>query len=131
LALAVMALGMMGLVGVQSTLRNTSDVAKQRSEAVRIAQVEIERWRAFTALAGGGGTNYGDMADAVAATVRHQCHLHAHDRHHGDGRTAARHCSVCDGGLDRPHRSGQSVQLATDRRHRARTGRHVERAGRR
>ena len=57
LALAVMALGMMGLVGVQSTLRNTSDVAKQRSEAVRIAQVEIERWRAFTALAGGGGTN--------------------------------------------------------------------------
>ena len=69
LALAVMALGMMGLVGVQSTLRNTSDVAKQRSEAVRIAQVEIERWRAFTALAGGGSTNYVDMADAVAAIV--------------------------------------------------------------
>ncbi|HRD99441.1 MAG TPA: prepilin-type N-terminal cleavage/methylation domain-containing protein [Rubrivivax sp.] len=69
LALAVMGLGMMGLVGVQSTLRNTSDVAKQRSEAVRIAQVEIERWRAFTALAGGGGTNYVDMADAAAAIV--------------------------------------------------------------
>lgn len=69
LALAVMALGMMGLVGVQSTLRSTSDVAKQRSEAVRIAQVEIERWRAFTALAGGGGTNYGDMADATATVA--------------------------------------------------------------
>jgi Tfp pilus assembly protein PilV len=69
LALAVMALGMMGLVGVQSTLRSTSDVAKQRSEAVRIAQVEIERWRAFTALAGGGGTNYGDMVDATATVA--------------------------------------------------------------
>lgn len=69
LALAVMALGMMGLVGVQSTLRSTSDVAKQRSEAVRIAQVEIERWRAFTALSGGGGTNYADMADATATVT--------------------------------------------------------------
>lgn len=69
LALAVMALGMMGLVGVQATLRSTSDVAKQRSEAVRIAQVEIERWRAFTALAGGAGTNYADMADATATVA--------------------------------------------------------------
>lgn len=68
-ALAVMALGMMGLVGVQSTLRSTSDVAKQRSEAVRIAQIEIERWRAFTALSGGPGTNYADMADATATVA--------------------------------------------------------------
>ena len=66
LALLVMALGMLGMVGVQSSLRHSSDVAKQRSEAVRIAQLEIERWRAFTALAGGGGTNFGDMADATA-----------------------------------------------------------------
>jgi Tfp pilus assembly protein PilV len=66
LAMVVMALGMLGLVGLQSSLRHSADVAKQRSEAVRIAQFEIERWRAFTALAGGGGTNYGDMADATA-----------------------------------------------------------------
>ena len=66
LALLVMALGILGMVGVQSSLRHSSDVAKQRSEAVRIAQLEIERWRAFTALAGGGGTNFGDMADATA-----------------------------------------------------------------
>ena len=66
LALLVMALGMLGMVGVQSSLRHSSDVAKQRSEAVRIAQLEVERWRAFTALAGGGGTNFGEMADATA-----------------------------------------------------------------
>jgi Tfp pilus assembly protein PilV len=69
LALAVMALGMMGLVGVQSTLRSTSDVAKQRSEAVRIAQAEIERWRAFDALNGGANTNYADLIDAVATLL--------------------------------------------------------------
>jgi Tfp pilus assembly protein PilV len=69
LALAVMALGMMGLVGVQSTLRSTSDVAKQRSEAVRIAQAEIERWRAFDALNGGANTNYADLIDAVATVA--------------------------------------------------------------
>lgn len=68
-ALAVMAIGMMGLVGVQSTLRSTSDVAKQRSEAVRIAQQEIERLRAFTALTGGPGTYYAPMANAAANIV--------------------------------------------------------------
>ena len=56
-ALAIMAIGMLGIVGVQSTLRSTSDLAKQRSEAVRIAQVEIERSRAFITIAG-PGANY-------------------------------------------------------------------------
>ena len=60
-ALAIMAIGMLGIVGVQSTLRSTSDLAKQRSEAVRIAQIEIERWRAFITIAGGAGTNYNDL----------------------------------------------------------------------
>ena len=46
-ALAVMAFGMLAYVGVQSTLRFNSDVAKQRSEAVRIAQEAIEEWRAY------------------------------------------------------------------------------------
>jgi prepilin-type N-terminal cleavage/methylation domain-containing protein len=61
-ALAIMAIGMLGIVGVQSTLRSTSDVAKQRSEAVRLAQWEIERWRGFITLTGGPvGTNYVDL----------------------------------------------------------------------
>ncbi|MBE0547932.1 MAG: prepilin-type N-terminal cleavage/methylation domain-containing protein [Rubrivivax sp.] len=65
-ALAVMGIGMVGLVGVQSTLRSNSDVAKQRSEAVRLAQQEIEQWRAFVALAGpAGGTTYADLAEGT------------------------------------------------------------------
>ena len=49
-AMAVMAFGMMAIVGLQSTLRLNSDVAKQRSEAVRIAEEAIEDWRAFSVV---------------------------------------------------------------------------------
>lgn len=74
-ALAVMAIGMLGLVGVQSVLRSTSDVSKQRSEALRLAQVEVERWRSFTTLAGynnlalGTGTEVG-LAGSNATFTR-------------------------------------------------------------
>lgn len=49
-ALAVMAFGMVAFVGLQSTLRHNGDVAKQRAEAVRIAQEAIERWRSYALL---------------------------------------------------------------------------------
>lgn len=49
-ALGVMAFGMMALLGLQSTLRGNADVARQRAEAVRIAQESIEDWRAFGAV---------------------------------------------------------------------------------
>lgn len=49
-ALAVMAFGILGVVGVQSTLRFNADVARQRAEAVRIAQENIEAWRGFTVM---------------------------------------------------------------------------------
>ncbi|MFY9513409.1 MAG: pilus assembly protein PilV [Rubrivivax sp.] len=49
-ALAVMAFGVLGVVGIQMTLRANGDVAKQRAEAVRIAQEALENWRGFTAL---------------------------------------------------------------------------------
>jgi len=70
LALAVMAFGMLAVVGVQATLRQNADVAKQRSEAVRIAQAEIERWRAYAGLqAAGGLVSYGNLQDATLASV--------------------------------------------------------------
>ena len=50
-ALAVMAFGMLALVGVQATMRLNSDVAKQRGEATRIATEEIERLRGFVTIA--------------------------------------------------------------------------------
>lgn len=46
-AMAVMAFGMLAVLGIQSTLRVNADIAKQRSEATRIAEQEIERLRAF------------------------------------------------------------------------------------
>lgn len=49
-AMAIMAFGILGVVGVQSTLRFNADVSKQRAEAVRIAQAQIETWRGFTVL---------------------------------------------------------------------------------
>ncbi len=49
-ALAVMAFGMLALVGVQGTMRLNSDLAKQRTEAMRIANQDIEELRAFSVL---------------------------------------------------------------------------------
>ena len=40
-ALMVMAFGMVALVGLMSNLRRSTDVAKQRSEAMRLAQAEL------------------------------------------------------------------------------------------
>lgn len=50
-AMAVMSIGMLALVGVQGTMRLNSDLARQRTEATRIASEEIERVRSFVSLA--------------------------------------------------------------------------------
>jgi type II secretory pathway pseudopilin PulG len=63
-AMAVMAFGMMAIVGLQTTLRSNSDIAKQRSEAVRIAEEAIETARAFSLMAG-----YNNIGDLVVDPV--------------------------------------------------------------
>jgi prepilin-type N-terminal cleavage/methylation domain-containing protein len=70
-AMAVMAIGMVGLVGMQSTIRGNADMSRQRSEAVRIAQQEIERWRAFVDLGAGSGgsTGYGALNVGVSTST--------------------------------------------------------------
>lgn len=45
--MAIMAFGMLAVVGVQSTLRANADIAKQRTEAARLAEQEIEAIRGF------------------------------------------------------------------------------------
>jgi type II secretory pathway pseudopilin PulG len=67
-ALAVMSIGMLALVGVQSTMRLNSDLAKQRTEATRIASDEIERVRSFTSIAavpGQPGVSYDEIISRV------------------------------------------------------------------
>lgn len=55
-AMAVMAFGMLALVGVQSTLRVNADLAKQRAEATRIAEAQLEVTRSFLTVGLGSGT---------------------------------------------------------------------------
>jgi len=65
-ALAVMTFGMMAYVGVQSTLRFNADVAKQRTEATRIAQEAIEVWRGYVAVeADAAVVDYADIVDGL------------------------------------------------------------------
>ena len=69
-ALAVMSFGLLGVVGMQATLRSNSDVTKQRAEAVRIAQAAVEDRRAFEQLNSSGTIpNFADLADAAAVSV--------------------------------------------------------------
>jgi len=69
-ALAVMAFGMLAVLGIQATLRSNSDVSKQRSEAVRIAQEAMESARAFSTIdTTAGQMAYADIADTVGVPV--------------------------------------------------------------
>ncbi|MDE1949108.1 MAG: prepilin-type N-terminal cleavage/methylation domain-containing protein [Burkholderiales bacterium] len=49
-AMAVMAFGMLGIVGIQASLRLNADIAKQRTEAVQIAEQALENARSFTLI---------------------------------------------------------------------------------
>lgn len=55
-ALLVMSFGMLALVGLMSNLRLGADLAKQRSEAMRIARAEIAKLRDFSELTRGAST---------------------------------------------------------------------------
>jgi len=47
-ALLIMAFGMLALAGLQNSMRRSVDLAKQRGEAVRLAQQEMEWLRSFS-----------------------------------------------------------------------------------
>ena len=49
-AMAVMAFGMLAVVGMQATLRSNADASRQRAEAVRFAQEQMEKIRTFSVL---------------------------------------------------------------------------------
>lgn len=52
-AFLVTAFGMLSVAGMQATLSRNADTAKQRSEAVRLAQQKMEQLRSFEAITGG------------------------------------------------------------------------------
>ncbi|RZL33211.1 MAG: hypothetical protein EOP35_18415 [Rubrivivax sp.] len=73
-ALLVMSFGMVALVGLLSNLRQSGDLAKQRSEAMRLAQSEMETLRSFSVLNKDGGV------DATVQDYEHDVIAAAADR---------------------------------------------------
>ena len=67
-AFLVLSLGMLSVVRVQTQLRLNSDVARQRSEAVRLAQEDLEKMRAFSSIAIRAGANaYAGLAAGTSS----------------------------------------------------------------
>lgn len=68
IALVVMSFGMLGLAAMQLNLSRSADVAKQRSEALRIAEERIELARSFTQLtASVGAVDWTNLQTDVAS----------------------------------------------------------------
>jgi len=69
-AMVVLGVGILGVLGMQTTLRQNADLSRQRSEAVRIAQQEVENARAFTSLGTTlDNSGFGDIGTPATATV--------------------------------------------------------------
>ena len=67
-AFLVLALGMVSMARLQTQLRLQSDVARQRSEAVRLAQEDLERLRAFTRIGSAAGiSSFADIGTGTAS----------------------------------------------------------------
>jgi Tfp pilus assembly protein PilV len=67
-ALAVMAFGLLAVVGLQASLRANGDISRQRAEAARIAQAAVEDWRSITGVqADGAKLDYTDLITDAAA----------------------------------------------------------------
>ena len=66
IALVVMSFGMLALAGMQITMTRNSDVAKQRSEAVRLAQLKMEDLRSFDGLSSGTFTYNTNIVTSTA-----------------------------------------------------------------
>ena len=74
-ALAVLALGVAATVRLQGELRLSAEAARQRAEAVRLAQEAIEASRAFSTIAPAAGRiAYADLVTAAPATIAGATH---------------------------------------------------------
>lgn len=66
-ALLIMAFSMLGLAGLQMVMARNAEMARQRSEATRLAEEKIEEYRAFNSIeAGTGLVAWDSLASSVA-----------------------------------------------------------------
>ena len=71
-AFLVLSLGMLTVARVQTQLRLNSDIARQRSEAVRLGQEDLESLRAFSVMrAASGARAYADVRNAAVDIDSH------------------------------------------------------------
>lgn len=70
IAFLVLSLGMIGVARVQVYLRLNADIARERSEAVRLAEEDLETLRGFTALDAGLPASGSASYDAIASASR-------------------------------------------------------------
>lgn len=73
-ALTILAIGLIASLGVQSTLRLNADIARQRSEATRMAQSVIAGWRSIASDARnraplGTALTWGDIANELDEVI--------------------------------------------------------------
>ncbi|MFT7773230.1 type IV pilus modification PilV family protein [Roseateles sp.] len=74
-ALLVMSFGMLALVGLMSNLRLSADIAKQRTEAMRIARADLAVMRSFSMLdrpagvVGGPNAYFTDIVDDTTSIL--------------------------------------------------------------
>ena len=68
-AFLVLSLGMLAMARVQSDLRAHAELARQRTEAVRIAQQDIETLRAYSVLTAAGSAGSRSFAQIAAASA--------------------------------------------------------------
>jgi Tfp pilus assembly protein PilV len=69
-AFLVLSLGMVAVARLQGHLRLDADVARQRSEAVRLAQEDMETLRAFATVSTAGAPAGTRAFDAIASASR-------------------------------------------------------------
>ncbi|MBI5258734.1 MAG: prepilin-type N-terminal cleavage/methylation domain-containing protein [Burkholderiales bacterium] len=76
IALVIVAFGLLVLAGVNLKLARNEDVAKQRSEAARLAQEKVEELRSFTQIdAAAGAKAWADLAtgsDAISDSAEYR-----------------------------------------------------------
>jgi hypothetical protein len=68
IALVIMAFGMLSIIGIQSSMRLNGDIARQRTEANRLAEEEMEKLRTFTVIpTTNGQVSWTDIATRAQA----------------------------------------------------------------
>ncbi|WP_280151070.1 prepilin-type N-terminal cleavage/methylation domain-containing protein [Piscinibacter sp. XHJ-5] len=70
-AFVVLSLGMLGMARLQTHMEQDADLARQRSEAVRLAQQDMEQLRAFAAVSAASGVrSYADISPVQSAMAQ-------------------------------------------------------------